>query len=82
MFQVKFVVCMANYSVGSATENSELFWLGNLNWVQEFDEAEFFGDKVAADAALLREQIYGVDARSLSIVQVLCSDYSDETDIS
>jgi hypothetical protein len=75
--EIKFAVCMANYSVGSATENSELLWLGNLNWVQGFDEAEFFGDKVAAESALLSEQIHGVDFRSLSIVQVLWSDCSD-----
>jgi len=77
MFRVKFVVCMANYSIGNATENSELHWLGDLDWVHEFDEAEFFDNKLAAESALLREQIHGVDTRSLSIVQVLCSDYSD-----
>ncbi|MEG3981841.1 hypothetical protein [Microcoleus sp. D3_18a_C4] len=82
MFQVKFVVCMASYSIGSATESSDLWWLGKFDWTDEFDEAEFFDDKVAAEkCTALHEQVHGVDTRSLSIVQVLWSDCSDETNI-
>jgi hypothetical protein len=84
MFQIKFAICLASYSMayrpasyGSATENSELRWLGKTDWVDEFDEAEIFSEELAAESAMLREQIHGIDIRSLSIVKVLWNDYWD-----
>jgi hypothetical protein len=77
MFQIKFAVCLASYSVGNATEHSELCWLGDTNWVYEFDEATFFESESTAENAMLGEKSHGTDARSLSIVKVLCNDCSD-----
>jgi|GEM_PF-2041264 len=68
---------MANYSNGNATETSELCWLGK-DWVDEFDDAEFFNDEIEAQSRLKAEEIDGIDPRSLSIIKVLWSDYSDD----
>lgn len=82
MFQVKFAICMATYSIGNATENSEIVWLGQSGWannasawVDDFDDAKFFDNELDAETLILSE-IDG-DPRSFSIVKVLCSDYSD-----
>ncbi|AGZ61815.1 MAG: hypothetical protein AV945_gp08 [Phormidium phage MIS-PhV1B] len=77
MFQIKFVVCMASYAIGAATESFELSWLGQTDWVDEFDDAEFFNDEIEAQARLKAEEVHGIDPRSLSIIKVLWSDFSD-----
>jgi hypothetical protein len=79
MFQVKFAICMAIYSIGNVTENSELSWLGKNDWVNEFDDAEFFSEELEAQTVLKSEEVHGIDPRSLSVIKVLWSDYSDET---
>lgn len=75
MFQVKFAICMASYSIGTMTETSELYWLGETDWVDEFDDAKFFNDELEAQAWLKAEEVDGIDPRSLSIIKVLWSDY-------
>ncbi len=52
MFQIKFAICMANYAIGAATESFELSWLGQTDWVDEFDDAKFFNDELEAQAWL------------------------------
>lgn len=81
MFQVKFAICMASYSIGTMTETSELYWLGQTDWVDEFDDAKFFNDELEAQTWLKAEELHGIDPRSLSIIKVLWSDYSDEKNI-
>ena len=77
MFQIKFAICMANYSIGNATETSELYWVGleQSGWVDEFDDAKLFDNELDAQSFLVSE--IDDDPRSLSIVRVLLSDYSD-----
>lgn len=70
MFEVvNFVVCMATYSIGTLTENCELIFLGNTNWVSEISDAQFFENFSEAESSLKQQKNY--DPRSLSIIQVL-----------
>ncbi len=88
MFQVKYAIVQASYSLGTATISQSFLWLGDGDWVDEFDELDetaFFDSEDSAEytlrAILESEEAHGIDARSLSIVKVLWSDYSDETNL-
>jgi hypothetical protein len=64
---------MASYSIGNATETSELYWLGENGWVDEFDDAKLFDNELDAQSFLVSE--IDNDPRSLSIVRVLLSEF-------
>lgn len=53
MLEIKYAVCLASYSIGTATEYSHIQWLGSDGWVCELEDALFFVDCESAKNAIL-----------------------------
>ncbi|WP_293134882.1 hypothetical protein [Microcoleus sp. bin38.metabat.b11b12b14.051] len=47
----KYAICYVRYSIGEATENSEIIWLTDspLGWVSELEDVRIFDDRSEAE---------------------------------
>lgn len=79
MSEIKYAICCASYSIGNATENFGILWIGDDHWVTEFEDADLFDESTAENVLLNIKAVEkdGMDTRSISIIKVLCSDDSD-----
>ena len=52
MIMQKYAICFIFYSVGRATENSNIYWLTGklLGWTMDLEEAKIFDDRSKAEA--------------------------------
>ncbi|MEG4587257.1 hypothetical protein QUA54_18855 [Microcoleus sp. MOSTC5] len=52
LFQQRFVICYAYYSIAAATEHGSILFLANYEnpeWITDFEEAYFFNAKEKAE---------------------------------
>ena len=80
---VKYAVCFIYYSIGEATENSQIVWLTDspLAWVTDLEGATFWEDKALAEVSLSQAKDFVHDkSQVLNIVTINWFEESEEND--
>ena len=80
----KYAVCFIYFSIGSATENSQIVWLTDspLAWVTELEEAKIWDDRATAEVHMenASQLIAGVEKQFFNVVTINWFEESEESD--